>query len=60
VIDDQSIDQGAEVDEVVPVAAIPSQARGLDAKDRTNGAGTDGRDQLLKAWALDQAGAGSA
>jgi len=43
-----SVDQGAKINEVVPVPSVASQARGLDAEDRTNRAATDSCDQLLK------------
>jgi hypothetical protein len=47
----------AQLDQMVPVAAIARQTRGLQTKDRAHFTTQHFGDQALKAWALHQAGA---
>ena len=48
-VDHQSAGEGAEVNEVVPVAAVAGEARGLQAVDGAHFAGADQGDELLEA-----------
>ena len=48
-IDDQGAGQRAEVDQMVPVAPVARQPRGLEAEHRADGAGAELGDQTLEA-----------
>jgi len=59
-IDHQRADQGAQIDQVVPVAPVPSQAGCLDAKHRARHPRADRSHQFLEAGPLHQSAAGAA
>ena len=58
-VDHQRSDQGAEIDQVVPVTPIARQARSFQAKHRANRTRADQGNQLLKAGTFDQSGSGA-
>src|SRR5215471_12760349 len=49
-VDDNCADQSTELDQSVPIAAVPGEARGLDRKHRPDTAVADGGQQSFKAW----------
>jgi hypothetical protein len=55
-IDHDGAHQSTQLDQVMPVPAIPRQTRRFNAEDRSNLTATDLRDQALKAWTINQAG----
>lgn len=55
-VDHQSAGEGAQVNEVVPVAPVAGEARGLQAVDGAHFAGADQGDELLEARAHGQSG----
>ena len=58
-IDHQRADQGAQINQVMPVAPVPGQARGLEAEHGASKARADSSHQFLEAGALDQSGTGA-
>ena len=48
-IDDDGAHHAAQLDEMVPIAAVPRQARRFDAEDRAHLARADFRDESLEA-----------
>jgi hypothetical protein len=58
-VDHQRSDQGAEIDQVVPVTPIARQARSFQAKHRANRSRADQGNQLLKAGTFDQSASGA-
>jgi hypothetical protein len=59
-IDHQRADKGAQIDQVVPVAAVPREAGRLDAKHGTDRTRADRGHQFLETRALHQSGTGAA
>ena len=59
-IDYDRADEPTEFDQVVPIAAIPCQARRFDAEDRADLTSADFRHQALKAGAIHLTSAGPA
>ena len=47
-------DHAAQLDQVVPIAAVPRQARRFDTEDRTHLACADFRDESLESGSLHQ------
>jgi hypothetical protein len=53
VVDDQGVDEGAKINEVMPITSVAGQAGGLNAEDRANRSPTDGRTpdiKVLETW----------
>ena len=53
-IDDDGAHHAAQLDQVVPIAAVPRQARRFDTEDRTHLARADFRDESLESGSLNQ------
>ncbi len=54
-IDDHGTDERAEIDQVVPIAAVAREPRRLDAEYSSDRAGADARNETLKARTIDNA-----
>jgi hypothetical protein len=55
-IDDDGAHHAAQLDQVVPIAAVPRQARRFDTEDRTHLSRADFRDESLESRSLNQTG----
>ena len=58
-IADQTLAKAAEVEELIPVRAVTSQACGIVGEHDADLAERDQRHQLLKAWTVGSAAAGA-
>ena len=54
-VDDPCLDQAAQFEQMMPIAAIARQARRFQAQDRTNFSSTQGRHEPLETGAGDRA-----
>jgi hypothetical protein len=54
VVDEEGGHEGAEIDQVMPVAAVACQARRLETEDRPDRAGAYASDEALESWPCHQ------